>query len=110
VRILSAIVETASGFPAPFISIELHCGPAGWAFVRDCDLGIFLSPHCFLLDVQRRNLVTFLCNERLKDFPFLVHGMLEIVSFTSDLGCALPSADEELIWVPTPLRAPPHRL
>jgi len=102
VGVLSAIVEMASCFLATFVPNDFHCRSIRGTFIRHHDTSISKSLHCFLEEFQRSILIAFLRHIGFQDFPFVIHGAPEIVSLTSDL-------HEDLIQVPLPLWARPHR-
>ena len=98
VGIFSAIVEMPASFLATFAPNHLHGCSIRRASIRDDNMRITVSLHCFLDEFQRSSLISLLRDIGFQDFAFVVDWL------------RLPSADEDLVKVPPPLRASSHRL
>ena len=102
VRILGPIVELTTRFLAPVIPDDFHRSPVRRTLVRHDNMRIAVPLHCFLQEFQRSSLIPLLRDIGFQDFAFVVDSSPEIVPLAAYL-------HKDLVQVPSPLRAPPHR-
>jgi hypothetical protein len=101
VRILGPTIEMPPCLLAAFIPNDLHGRPIGFESARYDDAWIAMPPHCFLHEFQGSGFVPLLGDIGLQHLTFMIDGPPKVVAFP-------PDPHENLVQVPTPLRAAPH--